>query len=413
MSTVDPAAPPHVVLEPADLDVLELVVGGALPNGVSLSAPAGIPVSHGAVVLTDAEGTPLANFDPPSGAVTALRPRALRVGPAWDPAARRSAHEVRSQLAEDTDAGDVLAVAFSQVPTEAELTRARDAIATQHPRHVLWVALVSSARARRGSPKHPDAIAREVLEQLPDGAVPLIVPGGWGAAEILKPRRPSDADASPLPSTAEILTAYGATRVIDVVAEREVDAFHAASSHPDRPAGAVILFTGLSGSGKSTVAHELADRLQRAIHQPVIVLDGDEVRRMLSSELGFDQRGRELNLQRVGYVAALLAEVGAVAIAAPIAPFEASRQEIRHRVEQHAAFILVHVATPLAVCEERDRKGLYARARAGELADFTGISSPYEEPTDADVTVDTGEQSVEDAAAAVLGVVLERLGRHD
>jgi sulfate adenylyltransferase len=420
MTRAEPATLPHVVLEPADLDVLELVVGGALVDGVSLSAPENPAARDGDVALTDGEGTPLAIFHPYAlaagatttalpGTITQLRARALRVGAAWDPTARRAAHDVRTQVADDTDARPVLAVAFSEVPTDDDLARAEDAIESSDPRSVLWVALVSSARTRRAS-AHPDAVAAAVAEHAPGGAISLVVPGGWREARTLKPLQTAAITATL--DTAEVLAAYGATRVVDVVATRGSGASDSAA-HPDRPSGAVVLFTGLSGSGKSTVAHELADRLQRAIPQPIVVLDGDEVRRMLSSELGFDQRGREVNLQRVGYVASLLAEVGGVAIAAPIAPFEASREEIRRRVEKHARFILVHVSTPLAVCEKRDRKGLYARARSGELADFTGISSPYEEPTDADVTVDTSRQSVEEAATAVLDVLLDRIGPKD
>ena len=115
------------------------------------------------------------------------------------------------------------------------------------------------------------------------------------------------------------------------------------------------------------------------------LLDGDEVRQVLSAGLGYDAASRAANIERIAYVAALVAEHGGIAIAAPIAPFAAGRQHARELAERHGAFLLVHVSTPLAVCEARDRKGLYARARAGEIADFTGISSPYEVPDDADV----------------------------
>jgi sulfate adenylyltransferase len=217
---------------------------------------------------------------------------------------------------------------------------------------------------------------------------------------------------------------YGATRTVDVTAARgdaessdvkaawdDLEAIYPAASAAERArahreraahAGAVVLMTGLSGSGKSTVARALAERLEYETEQPVTLLDGDEVRQLLSSELGFDRRSRELNLQRIGYVAALLARSGGIAIAAPIAPFDASRQEIRRRVRsQGSHFLLVHVATPLQVCEARDRKGLYARARAGEVADFTGISSPYETPEHPDVVIDTATMSVQESAQAV------------
>ena len=174
--------------------------------------------------------------------------------------------------------------------------------------------------------------------------------------------------------------------------------------------GAVILFTGLSGSGKSTIARVLAEDLADGGPRAVTLLDGDEVRQHLSAELGFDAASRERNVERIGWVAAEVARHGGVAIAAPIAPFARSRARVRAMAEAHGAFLLVWVSTPLEICEARDRKGLYARARAGEVADFTGISSPYEEPADADLVVDTATTSVEQAVAAIRSLLEERLG---
>ncbi|MDN4473979.1 adenylyl-sulfate kinase [Demequina zhanjiangensis] len=168
--------------------------------------------------------------------------------------------------------------------------------------------------------------------------------------------------------------------------------------------GLVVLLTGLSGSGKSTIAKELAQLLRRSTVQHVTLLDGDEVRAMLSKGLGFTREDRLLNVQRIGWVAALIAEHGGVAIAAPIAPYAEMRAEMRERVEKVGRFVLVHVATPLEVCEARDRKGLYAKARAGEIANFTGISDPYDEPTDADVVI-TEDQSPHDAALTILAAL--------
>ena len=139
------------------------------------------------------------------------------------------------------------------------------------------------------------------------------------------------------------------------------------------------------------------------------LLDGDEVRQHLSAELGFDALSRERNVERIGWVAAEVARHGGVAIAAPIAPFEASRARVRAMAEAHGAFLLVWVSTPLEVCEARDRKGLYARARAGEVADFTGISSPFEEPADADLVVDTSVTGVDEAMAVIRAQLEERL----
>ena len=178
----------------------------------------------------------------------------------------------------------------------------------------------------------------------------------------------------------------------------------------DRPPrsrrGVTIFFTGLSGSGKSTVARALHDVLLERGTRTVTLLDGDVVRRHLSAGLGFSRADRETNIRRIGFVAAEIGRHGGVAICSPIAPFDQTRREVRQMVDDAGGgFVLVHIATPLAECERRDRKGLYARARAGQIPDFTGISSPYETPHDADLRVDTTGRSVED----VLGDVLETL----
>jgi sulfate adenylyltransferase len=161
----------------------------------------------------------------------------------------------------------------------------------------------------------------------------------------------------------------------------------------DRPTrdhqGLVIFFTGLSGSGKSTLARALIDYLLEQGERTVTSLDGDVVRHLLSKGLGFSREDRETNIVRIGFVAAEISRHGGVAVCSPIAPFDSTRQEVRKMVERAGGgFVLVHVATPLEECERRDRKGLYAKARAGGIPDFTGISSPYEEPHDA-IKVDT------------------------
>ncbi len=166
--------------------------------------------------------------------------------------------------------------------------------------------------------------------------------------------------------------------------------------------GAVVLFTGLSGSGKSTIARQVTRRLRAEGSQRVTLLDGDEVRTMLSSGLGFSRSDRELNVRRIGWVGSLVSSHGGMAICAPIAPYESMRAEMRAMAERVGRFVLVHVATPLSECEARDRKGLYAAARRGEIAEFTGISDPYETPTDADVVVGANGESVEECAAAVV-----------
>ncbi len=181
----------------------------------------------------------------------------------------------------------------------------------------------------------------------------------------------------------------------------------------DRPTGVdqglVVLFTGLSGSGKSTIARGVRNALLEAGDRTVTTLDGDVVRRNLSAGLGFSREDRDTNVRRIGWVAAEIGRHGGTAIASPIAPFAATRAAVRDMVAAAgAAFVLVHVATPLAECERRDRKGLYARARAGEIPDFTGISSPYEEPTDADLRIDTTAIGIPDAVGAVLAELRRR-----
>jgi sulfate adenylyltransferase len=166
--------------------------------------------------------------------------------------------------------------------------------------------------------------------------------------------------------------------------------------------GLVVFFTGLSGSGKSTLARDLRDALLERGDRTVSLLDGDLVRRLLSAGLTFSRADRDLNIARIGYVAAEVARHGGVAICAPIAPYAAARAGVRQMVSQTGDFVLVHVSTPLEVCEARDRKGLYAQARAGVIGSFTGISDPYEEPDDADLVVDTSVLSRHDAVAAVL-----------
>jgi sulfate adenylyltransferase len=134
----------------------------------------------------------------------------------------------------------------------------------------------------------------------------------------------------------------------------------------------------------------------------VTLLDGDIVRKNLSSELGFSKEHRNINIRRIGYVASEITKNSGIAICAPIAPYDSVRKEVREAVQPFGGFVLIHVDTPLEVCEERDRKGLYAKARAGIIKEFTGISDPYESPEDADVVIDTTKLSPEQAAQQIL-----------
>jgi sulfate adenylyltransferase len=169
--------------------------------------------------------------------------------------------------------------------------------------------------------------------------------------------------------------------------------------------GFVLFLTGLSGSGKSTVARDLRDALAERGDRRVTLLDGDLVRRMLSAGLTFSREDRDLNILRIGYVAAEIARHGGIAICAPIAPYAATRARVREMVSETGDFLLIHVATPIEVCEARDRKGLYAKARAGLIGQFTGVSDPYEEPADADLVIDTSVLSRSEATAAVLSLL--------
>ena len=181
-------------------------------------------------------------------------------------------------------------------------------------------------------------------------------------------------------------------------------------SYPPRHLqGLTVFFTGLSGSGKSTIANVLLNKFLEMGGRPVTLLDGDLVRKHLSSELGFSKEHRDINIKRIGYVASEITKNGGIAICAPIAPYDSVRRHVRQMVEPNGGFILVHVATPIETCEQRDRKGLYAKARAGILKEFTGISDPYEEPKDAEVVINTAELSPEEAAQEII-LHLEREG---
>lgn len=171
---------------------------------------------------------------------------------------------------------------------------------------------------------------------------------------------------------------------------------------PRAKQGFTLFFTGLSGSGKSTLAKIVSAQLIEKGDRDVTLLDGDVVRLNLSSELGFSKEHRNLNIQRIGFVANEISKNGGIAICAPIAPYTKSRRNIRSLIEQHGSFIEIHVATPLEVCEARDRKGLYAKARAGIIPEFTGISDPYETPENPEMSIDTSIMSPLEATQQVI-----------
>jgi sulfate adenylyltransferase len=168
--------------------------------------------------------------------------------------------------------------------------------------------------------------------------------------------------------------------------------------------GFTVFFTGLSGSGKSTIANILLVKLLEKGGRRVTLLDGDLVRKNLSSELGFSKEHRDLNILRIGYVASEITKAGGVAICAPIAPYRATRRKVREMVEAYGGFIEVHVATAIEVCEQRDRKGLYAKARQGLIKEFTGIDDPYEIPEKPEMVIDTKELTAELSAHRIRAV---------
>jgi sulfate adenylyltransferase len=175
-----------------------------------------------------------------------------------------------------------------------------------------------------------------------------------------------------------------------------------------QPGGLTVFFTGLSGAGKTTVASALVGQLAECDARAVTLLDGDVVRQTQTHGLGFSREDRERNIEHIGTMAAGIAHSGGVAVCAAIAPYESMRRTLRARLAPAGGFLLVHMATPLEVCESRDPKGLYARARAGRLLHFTGVSDPYEVPSDADLRLDATDTPADVGARLVVELLAAR-----
>jgi sulfate adenylyltransferase len=323
---------------------------------------------------------------------------------------RVPAEQVRTWLA-----GRPAVAVATATPLLADGLAAVDAAARAAGGPALLLALVSPSRRPYPTPTGLVRALIAGLPHLPPGSRVLVLPAPahLGADELADAAAAYGATLADVPALAgdalDALDAALAGPAPAAVDPPEVAAALRVDRRPDHARGCVLLLTGLSGSGKSTIAQAVADALLEGSDRQVTLLDGDVVRRHLSQGLGFSRADRDTNVRRIGYVAAEVARHGGVAICAPIAPYAATRADVRRMVEQAGGrFLLVHVATPLEVCEARDRKGLYARARAGLVAEFTGISDPYEEPGDADLRVDTTDRPVAECVAEVLGLLRER-----
>ena len=388
MTTVPTPPLPQHCPSPRELDDLELLTSGALApldsfnqpgSPVTLSLPADVldkATQAGAVELVDPEGLPLALMGVPGGFVEAL------THPQFGPFRRLylTPRETRERYAGRTF------VPVADALTEGQLKE----LAEAGP--VVLLALVGTGT--------PDLSAVGLLRatiaaaaRLDDAAVVAVPLASHGDAAVdhelgvqVTANYAGSDSIRGIPASADELGETYPPEIAEIV---DVD-----RPGPDRQ-GLVLFFTGLSGSGKSTLARALMDRLLEQGNRSVTSLDGDVVRRNLSAGLTFSKEDRETNIRRIGWVAAEISRHGGVAVCSPIAPFDQTRQDVRSMVEDAGgAFFLVHVATPLEECERRDRKGLYARARKGEIPDFTGISSPYEEPRHYFAKLDTTNRDI-------------------
>ena len=432
------------------------------PVPVTLDVPAGsIKPDAGRLVLQDPEGTPLAVLDITdrqpldsqlvrlSGPVTALRPP--EHGPFRE--LRRRPADVRAELV----GTPVLGYVTSAPLHSRQIGQLRHAASQLKARLLLLPRVAGPAEIVH----RPDALVRAVraaARSLPPGTLVIPVPlrrgqaspaddlalqarvaAAYGATQLLAdgPAAAASDGVRPAPvipvldsgdwaydPTAEVWRPLAliepgtertdlATGELDDLLDRgeEIPAWCTPPAvaaelrrarPPRRQRGLVIFFTGLSGSGKSTLARALRDALSERGDRTVSLLDGDLVRALLSAGLTFSRADRDLNIARIGFVATEIARHGGIAICAPIAPYAQARRDVRRAVQEVGDFLLIYVATPAEVCEARDRKGLYAKARAGLIDHFTGVSDPYEEPEDADLIIDTSVLSRQEALASVM-----------
>ncbi|GAA1476844.1 hypothetical protein GCM10009623_12900 [Nocardioides aestuarii] len=378
---------------PRELDDLELLTTGALApttrfgepgSPVTLTLPSDI-AGEEVVELVDPEGLPLARLTTATGEVEVLTHHQY--------GAFRRLHLSPAQVREHHAGRTFVPVVDALDTTQLDELRGLGPL--------VLLALTGHGTAELT----PTALLRASLAaavQLPDAAV------------VAVPLAAHDDPEADHELGVRVVATYAAGDPVHALTEGtgELGPEIAAIVDADRPApdeqGLVLFFTGLSGSGKSTLARALMDRILEETDRPVTSLDGDVVRRHLSKGLTFSKEDRETNIRRIGWVAAEISRHRGLAVCSPIAPFAETRAQVRQMVDDAGgAFFLVHVATPLEECERRDRKGLYAKARAGEIPEFTGISSPYEEPDDASVRVDTTGRTIEDALDDVIVALRE------
>jgi sulfate adenylyltransferase len=409
-----------------ELDDLDLITLGAVPitgftspegerglPGLTLTVPAAVAeeaVAEGSLDLLDPEGVPLARLTvtgtypvggpaggdaggaaAPPGQVGLVGPLSTLSSTVYGP--------FRRYVAPPQEGSGRVAVPVEAPLTESDIAGIR---ATSEAGRPLLLVLIGAGYPRGVS---APALVRASLAAAAD------IPGADVVAVPLARRRPDGSAAADDERLLDAVAAAYADSTSRPSYQGELPVAVAAVVEQDRPPrerrGVVVFFTGLSGSGKSTIARALYDTVLERGDRTVTSLDGDVVRHHLSKGLGFSREDRETNIRRIGWVGAEISRHGGMAICSPIAPFDATRQEVRTMArDAGGGFVLVHVATPLEECERRDRKGLYARARAGLIPDFTGISSPYEAPADADVAVDTTGRSVADCLDEVLAVLI-------
>jgi sulfate adenylyltransferase len=404
-SGTTPAVPQHSP-SPRELDDLELISHGALhqltgfegpDSPVTLQVPhatAEAAAAAGALELVDPEGVPLATVSVEStyeaGELTGIVGPVTPISHNEFGAFRRlylSPIQVKERFDERT-----LTVPVAGPLTDQDLEHL-NAEAKGNP--ILLLALVGTGTPEGMSSPGLIRATLAAADLLPDAhvvAVPLASRGNATLDHELGQR---------------VLSVYAPGQIVAVTGKGDLPAEVATIVDFDRPdrleQGLVLFFTGLSGSGKSTIARAVHDVILERGERTITSLDGDVVRRNLSAGLTFSKEDRETNIRRIGWVAAEISRHRGVALCSPIAPFDETRKQVRAMVDEAGgAFFLIHVATPVEECERRDRKGLYAKARRGEIPEFTGISSPYEEPADADVRVDTTGRTIPDVLSEIL-----------